>query len=346
MLWTTDYGLRRERFARALSFSKSPFETEKAEILSDFTSRGLASGEASSHPSKNGDSDSIEEEEIYTDEPWLDALTDLFFVSALSTFNDSDSQELSTTSDLANYSGYFLTIWWIWNSQILYDIKYQTSDILCRIVKVYQLVLFATLGSYAANVDLTFPLSSDVSPQDIAASGWETLQEAQVEVEGKNADTKAALQALAMVYIVSRAVLILQYLRLQFYVRKAAPHIQKAVYLPVISSTISLICWVIGYVFLTVSPESKSLAIGRLVLWFGGIGIGLAFEVAATQIRGYVRFGHTGLGERVGLFTLIILGESVISLVGVAQLVVGGGGYTASSFIQASETLQLNSLAP
>ncbi|KAH8913400.1 hypothetical protein BT69DRAFT_210972 [Atractiella rhizophila] len=60
----------------------------------------------------------------------------------------------------------------------------------------------------------------------------------------------------------------------------------------------------------------------------------MAFEVIATQIRGYIRFRHTGLGERIGLFTLIVLGESVISLVGVAQLLVSGGAYDASSFIQ------------
>ncbi|KAH8926265.1 hypothetical protein BT69DRAFT_1331458 [Atractiella rhizophila] len=357
MWWKTDDGLRRERFERALTFSKSPFETEgKEEILSDFKgaekqdrSRGFLNRTNSQPTSKSGESETIEEEDIYTDEPWLDALTDLFFVlsssrclmlislfnekvSALSTYNES--HELESPKSLVSYSGYFLVIWWIWNSQILYDIKYQTSDILCRIIKIYQLVLFATLGSYTENVDLTFPLSSDVTPQEIEASGWETLQEAQVEVDAKDADTKNALQALAIVYIISRVVLVLQYLRLQFYVYKAAPHIQKAAFLPVISSILSLVCWVVGYVLLTKSPANKSLAIARLVLWFGGIGIELAFEVVATQIRGYVRFGRTGLGERIGLFTLIILGESVISLVGVAQLVVGSGGYTASSFIQ------------
>ncbi|KAH8920771.1 hypothetical protein BT69DRAFT_1321246 [Atractiella rhizophila] len=275
------------------------------------------------------------------DEEWLDGLTDLFFyqVGALATFNED--HELSTKAQLVNFAAYFMVIWWIWVSQILLDLKFQTSDGFTRFIKIYQLLIFATLGSYSAKMDITFPLAEGFTSEQMLATGWFSQEEANVLPIFNDKDTKSALQAFAIVYIISRAVLVLQYIRreVQLYISYGKQPIstgqfRKPIFFPILSGTISAIAWAVGYVLLTRHPSSKALAITRLVLWFGGIGVELAAEAMVTLVNGYIKFRRTQLGTRVGLFTLIILGESIISIVQVGKFLVGGSGYSVRTYIQ------------
>ncbi|KAH8926375.1 hypothetical protein BT69DRAFT_1331337 [Atractiella rhizophila] len=199
-----DLTLQYERLKRYIHWSVNPFsDTERKYLFRDYNqpewtdSRSIVNGyitEGAEPSTSTIENEEDQDAPSAPDEEWLDGLTDLFFVGSLATFNDD--HELSTKAQLVNYAAYFIVIWWIWNSQILLDLKFQTSDGFTRFIKIYQLLIFATLEfHYRAN----------------AGNGWFNQEEADILPIFNDKDTTSALQTFAVVYIISRVVLVLQY---------------------------------------------------------------------------------------------------------------------------------------
>ncbi|KAH8922741.1 hypothetical protein BT69DRAFT_1297670 [Atractiella rhizophila] len=331
-----DTNLERERLNRALPFSRNPFETaENYKVISD-----RLTGEKKVY-GKHGTQQEEEEEAELVDGPWTEGLTDLFFVAALSSFNQS--QTLTTRGNLASYVGFFTVIWWTWTSQILYDVRYQTSDLFHRLVKIFQLVLYATWAGYSAYLDFGFGIFPEEPIVDVDGD-LSAVNDVDVTIQiRRNAmddQMKRSIQTFALVYLISRAVLLLQYARLLYYAWISKAN-KRTFLIPISVLCLSSALWGLGYVFL-VTSDSKGLAILRLVFWFGGILLEMSAGLWETQLEGFVRYRKTNVGERLGLLTLIIIGEpklmsaskGVIALVSVAQGVIYGLGFTAVSYIQ------------
>ncbi|KAH8930755.1 hypothetical protein BT69DRAFT_1345062, partial [Atractiella rhizophila] len=327
-----DQALAAHRSSRSLPFSRNPFEAPtNRKVLGDRRSSSDVRSRALHLRSSSHDGDEEEGEEL-ADGPWTEGLTDLFFVAALSSFNKT--HQLAQKVQLASYTGFFVVIWWVWTSQILYDVRYQTSDIFHRLVKVAQLLIFSTFAAYSGYLELSYGIAANGADLDGLSHDEELSRKIQDAAEGSQ--KKKSLQAFALTYIVSRGLLSIQYARLWFYLRKARVQgtvSQKTVTIPILVSLVSAALWAAGYGLLT-TTTSRKWAIVRLILWYSGILLELLGGLYETQLEGFVRYRRTNLGERVGLLSLIIIGEGVIGLVEVAQSVTNGVGFTPITYIQ------------
>ncbi|KAK9242005.1 hypothetical protein V1506DRAFT_524944 [Lipomyces tetrasporus] len=117
----------------------------------------------------------------------IELFYDLFFVANLTTF--SNIHEINSTKTLASYVGFFCILWFTWCITSLYDIRFVTDSLLARIAKGAHLGVMVGLALSGPKFDTT----NKVTPQ---------------------------LRVIALILMVSRFVLGLQYLLVLFHVRE------------------------------------------------------------------------------------------------------------------------------
>jgi hypothetical protein len=84
---------------------------------------------------------------------------DLFFVASLTSFGIK--HEITQAQAIASYVAFFTVLWypliqwsdnrWVWTSQMLYDVRFETGDVIHRIFKFCQLILLGILTSFLIN---------------------------------------------------------------------------------------------------------------------------------------------------------------------------------------------------
>ncbi|KAK9234927.1 hypothetical protein V1525DRAFT_458995 [Lipomyces kononenkoae] len=210
---------------------------------------------------------------------------DLFFVANLSTF--TSKHEITGVDELRSYLGFFIILWATWFQVAKYDVRFGNDSILERICKALQ---FGIMVGFA----ITGPEFSAV---------WEP----------GTSDAQAALeiyQVLTLILMASRIILTVQYIAVYYWLKD-----YPKVHFPLMVHIITSVCASVLFFGLFWSFNYTSNNTGR-----GIIGWYFTFAAEASAIlfvSGRVRFmsfRHTPMVERLGLLTLIILGEGVIGL--------------------------------
>lgn len=125
-------------------------------------------------------------------------------------------------------------------------------------------------------------------------------------MDGCFIDDEARFAFVSLFCSVMKLVLVVQY----FIVWVHAPdsRCRKPILLYMLANFISFVMWwTSAFLIETLSDQV------RYSIWFGAIGIEVAFNIALAN-NATVTFVRSHLPERLGLFTLIILGESVMGL--------------------------------
>ncbi|MEE8376086.1 MAG: low temperature requirement protein A [Acidimicrobiia bacterium] len=196
---------------------------------------------------------------------WLELFYDLAFVVAVAVLGS----RLLTVSDWAgifSYLGLFFLIWWLWVSHTFYADRYDTDDLVYRLLATVQLVAVAV----------------------IAAS--------------LSAGPAMSTVAFAAGYTIARVALLVMYWRARFHV----PETRDLVSGYLVGFGLGALIWTAS-VF---APEPA-----RFVLWAVAIFIDLAtpWVMRRHQARAPLDVSH--LPERFGLFTILVLGESIAATV-------------------------------
>lgn len=79
--------------------------------------------------------------------------TDLAVTSTFTTFNAS--HQLRTPSGLPSYLAYFTAIVAMWTVQVHYDIRFQGNDMVHRLAKAAQVVLYIYMAAASGGWDLS-----------------------------------------------------------------------------------------------------------------------------------------------------------------------------------------------
>lgn len=168
----------------------------------------------------------------------------------------------------------------------MYDVRFYVDSILTRIIK------FITFGIMVSFV------------------GFSSLYSAIL-----NNTTSRAFQGLALVLFGSRILLVVQYGIVMWFVREFDKTL-----MPLTLTMFIYILSGIGFLTTWLSDRSVSDLMGdigkkHVRVWYGIIaGETIAIIIVACIWR-ILSFKHTHLVERVGLLTLIILGEGIIGIV-------------------------------
>jgi hypothetical protein len=184
---------------------------------------------------------------------------------------------------------------------MLYDVRFEVEDIIHRVFKFFQLLLLAGFAAFAGRFDVYYGFPNDYGLENDYSN------------PSYNERTTGffAFRGMTVMYIISRLIMILQYLLLYIYARtKHYPATnQFLVYLGAL--VISGAMW-IGSYFCEGEDSNDAMKIAKFGLWYGGIAFEMVSYLVAWMTCRVTGFRRTHLTERFATLTLLILGEGVI----------------------------------
>ena len=195
---------------------------------------------------------------------WLELFYDLVFVAAVAMMGTRLVHEVSWAA-IASYLAYFALVWWLWASHTFYADRYDTDDLIYRLLAGAQMVAVAVIA-----VSLS-------------------LGEA------------GSTQVFALGYTAARLVLLLLYARAYRHVSGTRALVRG--YLIGFGSASAI--WLIS-IF---APEPA-----RFWLWGLAFAVDLATPYAVRKIQAAAPLDVSHLPERFGLFTILVLGESIVAV--------------------------------
>ncbi len=196
---------------------------------------------------------------------WLELFYDLAFVVAVAVVAGHLLEDVSLPG-VASYFAYFALLWWLWASHTYYADRYDTDDLVYRLLAAGQMVAVVVIAS---------ALSPDVA---------------------------ASTRAFAYGYAVSRILLLIMYWRAHQHVEETRELVRG--YL--VGFGLAAVVWTAS----ALVPDSY-----RVALWVVALIIDLATPWVMRKEQARVPFDVSHLPERFGLFTILVLGESIAAVV-------------------------------
>jgi low temperature requirement protein LtrA len=214
---------------------------------------------------------------------WLELFFDLVFVVGVAEL----AQELVRDHDpggFAIFAGLFLVVFVAWQGFSFYADRFDTDDVLFRLVMLTAMLAIAALAVQIPDV----------------AHGERTT-------------------GFVVAFVILRSLVVGLYLRAFRNVPAARPLTARYAG----GYSISIVLWLAS---LTVAPP------GRYVLWGVGLAIDYLMPVIAQPLHRQIPIDPRHVRERFALFTLIVLGESVVAV----ALGVAGQDWRTSSALTAA----------
>ncbi|KAF8436678.1 bacterial low temperature requirement A protein-domain-containing protein [Terfezia claveryi] len=231
----------------------------------------------------------------------LELFYDLFFVANLTTI--TSVHEMTDRKGIVSYIMFFIILWFTWLQTTLYDIRFTNDSLYERLVRS---VHFAVMIAFAS-----------------VSTSWNPL-------DAENVKNKENLMSMSLTLMCSRLALGIQYGVATFYAFR-----YKHGVLPLLIHTVTMIgasCAYVGLYFSFLGGASPR----TYIAWYGIILIEVIAVMASSAIWKVVSFKQTHLVERLGLLTLIILGEGIIVMLKAVNSVEKGStygrGWSASIF--------------
>lgn len=196
---------------------------------------------------------------------WLELFYDLAFVVAVAVIAGRLLNDVSGPG-VASYIGYFALLWWLWASHTYYADRYDTDDLVYRVLAA---------GQMAAVV----VIAAALSPGEASST-----------------------EAFAFAYAVSRILLLVMYWRAYRHVTETRTLVRG--YL--IGFGAAALVWTAS----ALVPDSM-----RVSLWAVALTIDLATPWIMRKEQARVPLDVSHLPERFGLFTILVLGESIAAVV-------------------------------
>ncbi|KAI9802613.1 MAG: hypothetical protein M1833_001687 [Piccolia ochrophora] len=227
----------------------------------------------------------------------IEVFYDLFFVANLNTF--TNSKDVSDTQTLAAYLAFFGLMWFTWLQVTLFDVRFGMDSLferICRAVHFGVMTGFAVVGpNFFPKRETGYPLH----------------------------DT---FQTFSLILMVSRIVLVMQYGTVIWYTRA-----NKQTLTPLLITTGALA--VSAAIFLGIYFAFLRGHIMAHIGWYVVMFVEATVVFSVSAWWRCVSFVRTHLVSRMGLLTLIILGEGVIGTAVSLKLVFGGMGFFSASVI-------------
>lgn len=202
---------------------------------------------------------------------WLELFYDLAFVVVVAVLGERLHEDVSWAA-VASFAGYFALLWWLWASHTFYADRYDTDDLVYRLLAAAQmmavLVIAAALTPGAAGSTMVFALG----------------------------------------YALARLVLCAMYARVYRHVAET----RRLVGGYLLGFGLAAVFWTAS-IFI---PEP-----GRFAVWALALTIDLATPWVQRRQQAAVPLDVSHLPERFGLFTILVLGESLAAVMaGLRQL--------------------------
>ncbi|MCJ1280691.1 hypothetical protein MMC26_000008 [Xylographa opegraphella] len=211
---------------------------------------------------------------------------DLFFVANLTTF--TSVHEINDTDSLRSYLGFFVILWATWFQVAKYDVRFGNDSAFERVCKALQFGVMVGFAVTGPDFNVTYEIDT---PNAVRALQTD--------------------QTLTLILMASRLILAVQYLSVYWWLkdfpRARVPLITHA------ATSLGTALIFLGLYF-SFSPSSPGNAGLGIIGWYVAFVLEAGIILFASGQVSFLSFVHTPMVERLGLLTLIILGEGVIGL--------------------------------
>ena len=250
-------------------------------------------GHHHSHDDSNSETQSWEEKHGVEDgyprlhkaheAPVIQLFYDLFFVANLTTF--TSVHEINDRYTLKTYVGFFAMLWFAWLQSTLFDIRFGNDSVFERVCKALQ---FGVMAGFAV-----------VGPAYKA--GWDIDEKEAVQA-------LKAFQTLSIIMMISRLVLAAQYTAVLVTLREWRKTILPLALHALLMLISAAIFFGLFYSFLNATGDRAIIA------WYVMIGVEAGVILLMSAHWKFLSFRKTNVVERIGLITLIVIGEGIIGL--------------------------------
>ncbi|EAW15180.1 uncharacterized protein ACLA_058380 [Aspergillus clavatus NRRL 1] len=235
----------------------------------------------------------------HSDATPIELFFDLFFVANLSSF--TATHEINNVEALGAYIGFLGVIWFTWLQITLFDIRFARDSVFERICKATQLA--AMVGFASAGTRFTTHIRDE--------NVW-------------------AFQSLSLLLGGSRILLAVQYTINICLIHRRMKAAAKGLAIIVAALLASSLVY-LGMYF--TFREHHGLHTYVWTVWFALFGFEMWMVMGVSYMIPEIGFQDTHLSVRMGLLTLIIIGEGVIAVTRIANKTVRPGGWTKWSFV-------------
>jgi low temperature requirement protein LtrA len=202
---------------------------------------------------------------------WLELFYDLAFVVVVAVLGQRLHDDISW-SGLASFGGYFALLWWLWASHTFYADRYDTDDLVYRLLAMAQMLAVLVIAA---------ALTAGPAESTVAFSAG---------------------------YAAARLVLLAMYVRVYRHVTET----RRLVGGYLVGFGLAAAVWSASIL----APEPA-----RFALWAVALTIDLATPWLMRRQQAEVPLDVSHLPERFGLFTILVLGESLAAVMaGLAEL--------------------------
>ncbi|KAH6616159.1 bacterial low temperature requirement A protein-domain-containing protein [Chaetomium sp. MPI-SDFR-AT-0129] len=225
----------------------------------------------------------------------LELFFDLFFVANLATF--TAYHYINNHSTLFAYIGFFAIIWVSWFHTVLHDVRFENDSIYSRVCKTIMMVVFVGFA--------------------LVGSGF-----APGTPQGNNNN----FRILCYTLVTSRVLFSIQYSVLLFFVARAG---RADLYIPLSLNVLTYVLATAAYGGLIGAfPDSKPVdeANGIYSVWWVVMALETIATIAVSCSWRMLSFKRTHLVERMGLLTLIVIGEGAIGVTKTVSRLMGKTG--------------------
>ncbi|KAJ6261234.1 hypothetical protein Dda_3902 [Drechslerella dactyloides] len=230
---------------------------------------------------------------------WVELFYDLFFVANLTTF--TDSHQINDGDSLQSYIGYFAIIWFTWLQAALFDLRFGKDSLIQRIAKALQIGVMVGFSAINHRFNPKYP-----------AENWQ------------------AFKNLSLLLFASRFAIAIQYFVVWWTVRQ-----YKKTKVPLLLMSVIMAISMILFLGLAFSFQPQSNVKGYIG-WYVILALEAVLVLAISLKWRVVGFKGTHLIQRMGLLTLIVMGEGIIGLCRATSLTNEGlGGWSATMSGQA-----------
>ncbi|KAI5804311.1 bacterial low temperature requirement A protein-domain-containing protein [Geopyxis carbonaria] len=248
----------------------------------------------------NSEHDTVEDHEEIEEATPIELFYDLFFVANLTTVTSVHA--INDNKSLASYVLFFIILWFTWLQVTLYDIRFSVDSVYERICKAFH---FAVMIGFSS-------VSTKWNPFDSA-----------------DPKTTTALKTMTLVLMASRLVLAFQYGTVLVYAVKA-----KKVFTPLAIHSFTMLLASMAYLglFFAFNNNNGRTSTKTYVAWYIICPLEAVAVIASSSIWRIVSFKSTHLVERLGLLTLIVIGEGIIVMLKAVNTVAKASAWDGSSF--------------
>ncbi|KAF7983410.1 hypothetical protein HWV62_22441 [Athelia sp. TMB] len=291
--------LRTEREASKFPISKPPFIRE--DTLSSAEKEELIELEEGELMCKAPD-----------EVPWIDLLLEISMTTAFSSL--TDGTPILQWDNAVSYICFFTFVWWIWISQVAYNMRFRQADWLHRLWVLLQLLVFSALCAFTADFDITFGLSNDPTEalrQQLMIQLGNGNGRLAAETFRDNRLPRVNARGISMVLALSRLLLLVQYVVVYFHAKGLK---RGSILVHMGTLVFSSMCYFGAFFVLGSSGQDDfttpipALEIAKLVLWFVPIVVEMISHFVALRLPGFVRYSTESVYARNATLFIIILG--------------------------------------